>query len=112
MASDERCSAVCFGPTVRTGHLNDGTKRRHGTHGGFIGTWENCAEDMVQMELNLPALPPTDTFLDLLEAEDILKQASFDVLCLQEVEKTDVDSMLDLMPEVLAGNFDEFKIFI
>ena len=66
----------------------------------------------MQMELNLPALPPTDTFLDLLEAEDILKQASFNVLCLQEVEKTDVDSMLDLMPEVLAGNFDEFKIFI
>ena len=29
-------------------------------------------------------------------AEDILKQANFDVLCLQEVEKTDADSMLDM----------------
>ena len=27
-------------------------------------------------------------------AQDILKQAQFDVLCLQEVERTDLDSFL------------------
>eukprot|EP00435_Cladocopium_sp_Y103_P045112 s2248_g12.t2 len=37
---------------------------------------------------------------------DILKQASFDVLCLQEVEKTDVDSIVaDLGPEYKSHYF-------